>query len=176
MVFQDSILQQIGIYQFGLIEAKEIVFSNEVRRLCEQNVCGGYGTTWTCPPAVGTIEECKEKCLKYTKALVFSAKFSLEDSFDYEGMVHGQSEFKKVSDRLASLMEEKQLSDFLLLSNEGCMRCKECTYPHKPCRFPEKLFPSVESYGIMVNALAKSAKINYVNGQNTVTYFGLLLY
>ena len=29
MIFQDSILQQIGIYQFGLIEAKEIVFSNE---------------------------------------------------------------------------------------------------------------------------------------------------
>lgn len=175
MIFQDSILQQIGIYQYGLIETEDIVFSREVRSLCERNACGKHGTTWACPPAVGTIGECKERCLRYDKALVFSAKYNLQGSFDYEGMVLGHNEFKKVSDRLAALARKEQ-PDFLLLSNEGCMRCKECTYPHSPCRFPERLSPSVESYGIMVSSLAKSAKINYVNGQNTVTYFGLLLY
>lgn len=175
MILQNSLLKQIGIHEFGLIETKQIVFSNEVRSLCKGNVCGKYGTTWACPPGVGTMDECKEKCLKYNKALVFSAKYNLEDSFDYEGMVSGHNEFKKICDRLADLVKEKQ-SDFLLLGNEGCMKCSKCTYPDKPCRFPEGLFPSVEGYGIMVSALAKSADIKYSNGANTVTYFGLLLY
>lgn len=175
MIFESSSLQQTGIYQYGLIETKQIIFSKEVRSLCEGNVCRNYGTTWACPPAVGTIGECKEKCLKYDMALVFSAKYNLEDSFDYEGMIFGHNEFKKVCDKLADLVKDK-LSDFLLLSNEGCMRCSECTYPYNPCRFPEMLFPSVEGFGIMVNELAKSANIKYINGENTVTYFGLLLF
>lgn len=175
MIFENSILQQIGIYQYGLIETKQIIFSSEVRSLCEGNVCRKYGTTWACPPAVGTVSECKEKCLQYDMALVFNAKYDLEDSFDYEGMRFGHGEFKKVCDKLADLVKEK-LSDFLLLSNEGCIRCSECTYPYNPCRFPEILFPSVEGFGIMVNKLAESANIKYINGENTVTYFGLLLF
>jgi predicted metal-binding protein len=108
------------------------------------------------------MERVLERCLEYDMALVFNAKYNLEDSFDYEGMRFGHSEFKKVCDKLADLVKEK-LSDFLLLSNEGCMRCSECTYPYNSCRFPEMLFPSVEGFGIMVNMLAKSAKIKYIN-------------
>ena len=81
----------------------------------------------------------------------------------------------KVCDKLADLAREN-LTDFLLLSNEGCVRCSKCTYPDNPCRYPDKLFPSVEGYGIMVNILAESANMKYINGENTVTYFGLLLF
>jgi len=175
MIFQKSLLQEIGIFQYGLIHTKQIIFSDEVRSLCEGNVCRNYGTTWACPPAVGTIDECKDKILEYDMAMVFNAKYDLEDSFDYESMLFGHKEFKKVCDKLADLIKENTM-EFLLLSNEGCIRCSDCTYPHDPCRFPEKLFPSVEGYGIMVDALARSANINYINGENTVTYFGLLLY
>ena len=73
MVFEKSLLQNIGIYQYGIIETKQIVFSDEVRSLCQGNVCRNYSKTWACPPAVGTVVECREKCLQYDKALVFSA-------------------------------------------------------------------------------------------------------
>jgi len=175
MIFQGSLLHEIGISQYGLIDTKQIVFSDEVRRLCESNVCTKYGTTWACPPAVGTPDECKEKSLEYEKAFVFNAKYDLEDSFDYDGMLLGHKAFKKVCDLLANLAKEK-LTDYVLLSNEGCNRCRLCTYPNSSCRFPEKLFPSVEGFGIRVDALAKSANIKYINGNNTVTYFGLLLF
>lgn len=39
MIIKDSLLQETGIYQYGLIDTKEIIFSDEVRRLCEGNVC-----------------------------------------------------------------------------------------------------------------------------------------
>jgi hypothetical protein len=36
--------------------------------------------------------------------------------------------------------------------------------------------PSLEAYGINVSELAKAAGMNYINGQNTVTYFGAVLF
>ena len=108
-----------------------------------------------------------------TRLLVFSAKYDLEDSFDYEGMMYGHKEFKKVCDRLADLVKGK-LSDFLLLSNEGCIRCNKCTYPYEPCRFPDKLFPSVEGFGIMVSSL-HPYHFYYISNF-FITYFGLLLF
>ena len=68
------------------------------------------------------------------------------------------------------------LSDFLPLSNEGCGRCSECTYPDAPCRFPHLLHHSLEGYGFVVNKLATEAGVRYNNGANTVTYFGALIF
>jgi len=164
-----------GISQYGLISTAQIPFSPEVRKLCEGNVCRSYGTTWACPPAVGTVEECKNKCLSYQHALVFNQVFPLEDSFDFEGMRAGHAAFKDTCDKLYALVKA-QTGDFLLLSNESCNRCEKCTYPDTLCRFPEKLFPSIEGFGILVADLAASANINYINGANTVTYFGMLLF
>ena len=60
----------------------------------------------------------------------------------------------------------------LVLTSEGCRNCQTCTYPDAPCRFPDRMCPSVESYGIFVNEEAAEAGIHYINGANTVTYFG----
>ena len=163
---------ELGITAYGWIKTEQIVFSKEVRDICAGNRCRHYGKTWACPPAVGTFEECKEKCLSYSRALVFSATYPLEDSFDYEGMKHGHRAFKQVCDHLYEVLEKP----FLLLSNEGCIRCEKCTYPELPCRFPDKLFPSVEGYGILVYETAKNAGMAYRYGADSVTYFGLVCF
>ena len=175
MIFHPEKLKSLGISQSGLIAPAQIPFSPEVRKLCEGNVCRSYGTTWACPPAVGTVDECKNKCLSYQHALVFNQVFALEDSFDFEGMRDGHAAFKDTCDKLYDLVK-MQTDDFLLLSNESCKRCKQCTYPDSPCRFPETPFPSIEGFGILVAGLAEAANINYINGANTVTYFGMLLF
>ena len=165
-------LHQIGISSFGFIKTSQIVFSEEVRHICEDNRCRNYGKTWACPPAVGTFEECRRKCLSYSSAFVFASMYKLEDSFDFEGMMRGHRQFKAVCDGLY----EQLAHPFQLLSNEGCIRCKTCTYPADPCRFPDRLFPSLEGYGIMVNELANSTGIPYCSGSNSVSYFGLVCY
>lgn len=65
-----------------------------------------------------------------------------------------------------------QVEDFLLLANEGRDKCEKCTYPDAPCRFPDQTHGALEGYGIFVSELAKQAGIHYINGANTVTYFG----
>lgn len=168
-------LKKIGINEYGLISTAEIPFEQEIRKICEDNGCRLYGTTWACPPAVGTVEECRARCLQYQTAMVFNAVYPLEDSFDYEGMMQGHTAFKDLCDRFYELVKP-QLKEFLLLSNEGCKRCEICTYPSAPCRQPERLFPSLEGFGIHVAKLAGRANEKYVNGINSVTYFGMLLY
>ena len=168
-------LRGIGIHQHGIVRPAEIPFDESVRRICEGNVCRLYGKSWACPPAVGTVEQCRARCLAYAHAMVFSAVYPLDDPFDYEGMQAGHRAFKELCDRLY-VLAKPAVPAFLLLSNEGCLRCKPCTFPHAACRMPETLFPSLEGFGIQVSELAARAGIAYTNGPGTVTYFGMLLY
>lgn len=173
--FDPARLAAAGVTGWGVIRPCEIVFGQEIRDICAGNGCGGYGKTWACPPYHGTVEECRERCLAFERALVFQAVYPLEDSFDYEGMIEAGREFKAVC-RSVQALARASLTRFLILGNEGCGKCAKCTCPDSPCRFPEDLIPAVEGYGIYVNKLAESAGIKYINGANTVTYFGMLLY
>lgn len=170
-----KILETAGVYQWGIVDTGDIRFLQEVRGMCEVNTCRQYGKTWACPPAVGTVEECRERIRKYEKMAVFSVKYDLEDSFDYEGMKAGMAHFKEVCRKIDAEIRSK-LDKYMILSNEGCDLCRECTHPDEPCRFPEQAHGSLEGYGILVSGLAGQAGIRYINGKNTVTYFGGLAF
>ena len=134
---------QSGIWQADFISTQELLFYPEIREICKENTCRNYDTTWACPPAVGTIDVCKKRVMQYEKMLLFSIKYNLEDSYDIEGMQNALSSFKGSVD----IFDEKLktfLSDYLLLSNEGCKKCTKCTYPDFPCRFPAYLHHSIE--------------------------------
>ena len=77
---------QSGMWQANFINTKDLVFYPEIREICKGNSCRNYGATWACPPAIGTIDECKKRVMQYGKMLLFSIKYDLEDSFDIEGM------------------------------------------------------------------------------------------
>ena len=98
MLTKDAI-KKIGISQYGIISPREIDFEADIQKICEKN-CGLYGKSWACPPAVGTVLQCRERCLQFKQAMLFNAVYPLEDSFDYEGMMAGHKEFKKLCDRL----------------------------------------------------------------------------
>ncbi len=166
-------LKSCGLHEWGTIDTASVKYYPEVRAVCESDSCGGFGKTWACPPAVGTISECRARVEKFENMIVFSGVFALEDSFDFEGMGEAMHLFKRMVDDLTSCLEGE---DCLILSNEGCGRCKECTYPSEPCRFPHLLHHSLEGYGFVVSDLAELAGIRYNNGANTVTFFGAILY
>ena len=64
---------QSGMGQTGFISVKELVLYPEIRKICEENTCRNYGTTWACPPAVGTLEECRECLNRYYTMLLFTS-------------------------------------------------------------------------------------------------------
>jgi len=171
-----QMLTEAGAFQIGETAADKIHFSQEIRVLCENNACNRYGSSWSCPPATGTVEECAAKCGEFKNVLVFNKKYELEDSFDFEGMLAGHADFNALVRGFARRLKEVT-DDCLLLTAGGCDKCGgDCAYPNAPCRFPEELLHPVEGFGIYVNELCASAGINYINGANTVTYIGALLY
>ena len=168
-------LDRPDIFEYRVAPTAEIPFSPAVPEACRSNACGRYGKTWTCPPGVGEPEALERKIRSWPLAAVFTCKYGIEDSFDFEGMRAGQKEakrvFRDVTEKLRAAGER-----FLAFGNEGCDLCEACTYPDAPCRHPDRAAPSIEACGVNVMALAKRIGLGYNNGPNTVTYFCMILF
>ena len=167
----------LGAYQASVIEAKEIVLDRAFRDLCASNACGVYGRCWMCPPDVGDIETLMQEVGQYDHALVYQTVTELEDSYDFEGMIEAKKSTYPMAQALRKIFDDPKFSKVLHLGAGGCGVCEVCAKrSNEPCRFPEKAMPSLEAYGINVSELAKSAGMKYINGQDTVTYFGAVLF
>jgi predicted metal-binding protein len=155
-----------------------IPFDNEVRKLCEQNACGKFGKSWTCPPAIGSIEELRKGLARFDHFLVFYKVYTLEDSFDWEGMASSVKDFHaRVFKLRKDVKQKKPEFDFLVLGAGACQLCETCTYTqNKPCRLPDDAMFSVEAYGIDAMKMMQDNGLKYNNGPNTVTYVGGLIY
>ena len=163
------------VHESAWIDPATIPFSEEVRKMCEVNRCGKYGTCWTCPPAVGPWDALRDKYRAYKEAYVFTTCHALEDSFDIEGMQEAAEAHKRLDMLIAEHLSECK-GQYAHLGAGGCTICTKCTYPDAPCRFPEKTRQSMEACGIDVVTLSRQCGIKYINGADTVTYFSLLLF
>ena len=92
-----ELCKEAGVHEQAVIPVEKIKFSDEVRHLCEVNYCGSYGKTWACPPGVGSVEECREKCMAFTQVYIFTTWHPLEDSLDLDGMQEGPAPFPRKS-------------------------------------------------------------------------------
>jgi predicted metal-binding protein len=171
-LIQKQSFDQIEVFDVGLLS-----FQEDVRDMCRMNSCGRYGKTWNCPPHAGSLEELSGICRKYNSGILFNMVSKLDDSFDWEGMVRaGAAICDAVAKVNALIREDARLTDYRLFGSGACYNCEKCTYPDAPCRYPDKLFLPIEACGINVMELAKNAGLRYINGVNTVTFFGMLLY
>ena len=178
-LFSDLISEalRLGAYKANVIEAKEISCDRTFRDMCAANSCGMYGKCYMCPPDVGDIDELMSEVGKYDYALVYQTVSALEDSFDYEGMIEAKNKTYPLAQNLREIFDEEKIIKKLHLGAGGCGVCKSCAkQTGEPCRFPEKAMPSLEAFGINVSLLAKAAGMKYINGQDTVTYFGVVLF
>ena len=56
----------------------DLSVEERVRIVCQQE-CERYGSTWACPPAVGTLKECEERIRKFGQAVFFSSVAEVSD-------------------------------------------------------------------------------------------------
>ena len=169
-------IEELGASHAAYVETKDISFEQAFRAACEQNACGFYNRCWACPPDAGSIEDCMSRVKAFPHAVLFQTISELEDSYDIEGM----QEAAKRHNRLVQRVREAAVAEHpgcLALGAGTCGVCSRCSKrDDQPCRFPDKAILSLESCGIDVSALARLAGLKYINGANTVTYFGAVLY
>lgn len=162
------------VCEYAFIDPEDISFLDQVRYICETE-CPQYGKSWSCPPAVGTVKECMERCSQYTGGFVFTTIAEVNDIANMEETLATRMEHEEITRKIRDLFLE-QCTKVQVLSTESCAICEKCAYPDAPCRFPDKMFPCIESYGILVTDLAEKYGINFMNGANVVTWFSLVLY
>ena len=168
---------RLGAYKANVINACEIVLDRVFRDMCEKNACGMYGRCHTCPPDAGNIDSLMSEVRGYGSALVFQTVTELEDSFDFEGMIEAKKRTYPIAQKLRDVFRECGVERVLHLGAGGCGVCESCSRrTNEPCRYPERAMPSLEAYGVNVSRLADAAGMRYINGQDTVTYFGAVLF
>ncbi|MBQ2716210.1 MAG: DUF2284 domain-containing protein [Clostridia bacterium] len=167
----------LGAYKANVISVGDIELDRSFRAMCESNACGVYGKCYMCPPDVGNIDKLMAQVGNYKYALVYQTVSELEDSYDFEGMHEAKKRFVPLSQSLRKVFADAGIEKVLHLSTGGCGLCTICAKRiEAPCRYPDKAMPSLEAYGINVSRLAAAAGMKYINGQNTVTYFGAVLF
>ena len=165
-----------GADKAELIEASKLVSSNTFRAYCEDNVCGFYGRCWSCPPDVGEIAVLREKLKRYDRIMIYQVISPVKDYSDTEGLNAAGERFSDVSQKLQSFLKSAFCKPFLHLGG-SCRLCPECAkISNEPCRYPEKLIPSLSAYGVDVLKTCEGTSLEYVNGENTVTNFGMVLF
>ncbi len=167
---------QAGAAKAAVIGQDRIVLSAEFRAICEGNGCGNFGRCWKCPPDVGDIEPLMAEVRRYPYGLIYQTIGVIEDSFDIEGMTARALEHAQTSQRIGQAVAPLLPQGFLHLSCGGCRLCETCAKRvNQPCRHPEQALASLESYGVDVYQTVKDTELKYINGQNTVTFFGMVL-
>lgn len=161
--------EAVGFDHAGYADISKMKFLTEVRDMCAVNKCGNYDTSWSCPPACGTLEEIAERVKTYDYAMILQSTEEMEDDFDWEAIERatlrcGES-LRKLTDRL----KDKGVQ-VLPMGSGGCKKCDSCTYPDAPCRFPEELSPSMEACGLMVTNECQRAGLKYYYGPRTMTF------
>ena len=147
----------------------------ESRRICSNNKCGNYNTSWTCPPNTGDIDECISRLESYEHAML------VYDTFEVESMEleHLSCKVNDMQDRCRKVLRrarEAELDVFVMCTGP-CNNCKVCAFKNGiDCVCPELSIPSVSGYGLPIKDMVeeKGHEIRYT--ENSLELFGLILY
>lgn len=168
-------LSELPLYIYDFIDLGELEFSERIRWIC-QNECPKYGTTWACPPGVGTVEACRERCMGYQNCLLISSIAEVQDIADIEETLATRPAHEALTEQVADILREQEVQPYIL-STQACAICDRCAIlDNQPCRFPEKMHPCVESHGINVVPILEKLGLEFQFGSNVVTWISLLLF
>ena len=156
------------------LDPQTLIAREDVRAMCEEDRCGAYNKNWTCPPAIGNVEECQKKMRQYKSGILLQTVGHMTKTVDSRCYRETEQRHIKNFYALAEAIR-KVHPDALCLGAGGCRICKQCAYP-EPCRFPDKAVSSMEGYGLFVTQVCRDAGIAYHHGDRTVTYTACVLF
>lgn len=172
-----TIAEHAGATHIRVVDPAQLRVEEHVRLACAANACGKYGRCWTCPPAVGELATLGARMQRFATGVLVQNIYELEDSWDFEGMQAGAKAHNDMIRGIARQLQETYGDGKVLpLGCGGCGYCERCSHPEASCRFPEHALASIEGYGVDVKRLVEGCGLKYINGVNTVSYVGVVLY
>ena len=168
-------LLELPLYAYFYIDPKSLEFSERIRWICRHE-CPMYGKTWACPPGVGTVDQCREKCLGYQNCLVIGTITETEDIADIAKTLSTRPEHESITAQVEQFFLEQGIKPYIL-STEACAVCERCAIlDGQPCRKPDRMHPCVESHGINLIPTLEENGLPFQYGDNMVTWYSLILF
>jgi predicted metal-binding protein len=152
---------ELGAKEAKIISPSDVVTGLWVRWKCQFG-CGGYGSSWICPPRSPRPEETRRLLDEYKRAILI------------EG---GLTNTKKIAARMEREIFLAGFYKAFALGSGPCRLCPSCSLD-EGCRHPQEARPSMEACGIDVFATARKQgfTIDVVKSrQDPQHYFGLVL-
>ncbi len=166
--------KEMGFDTAVSLDPQILTAREDVRAMCEEDKCGAYNKNWTCPPAVGTTQQCQQKMRQYQRGILLQSIGQMRKAVDSK--CYRETEQRHIRNFYAFAQEiRKVYPDALCLGAGGCRVCKPCAYP-QPCRFPEKAVSSMEGYGLFVTQVCRDTGAAYHHGERTITYTACVLF
>ncbi len=168
-------LMELPLYVYFYIDPKSLEFSDRIRWIC-RNECPMYGKSWACPPGVGSVESCAEKCMKYENCLVVGTITELDDLSNMERALATRPEHEAITGQVRKMFRDQGIEPYIL-STEACAVCERCAIEDGlPCRMPGRMHPCVESHGINLIPTLEENGLEFQYGGNIVTWYSLLFF
>ena len=161
---------ELGFANAAVMDTKDLIFMPSFRPLCAENLCGKYGVNYACPPDCGTVEEMKQKVLRWRQALVMQTMWDIEDPLDNEQIKPAKTEHNRLTRRLI----EKAAEPGLMIGASGCSLCSPCAITEgAPCRFPGLRYSCMSAYCIFVKDMADRCVMDYECAPGITTFFSM---
>lgn len=170
----EEFITQFPIYQYAFIKPQDLTFDENMRLLCKKE-CSHYGNSWSCPPAVGKISQCKDHCFGYSDVLVFTSVTEVKDMLNIDETL----KIKKNHEKMTRIVEDFLRANGHLtytLTSDCCYACAKCSFPKEKCRHPEQMHPCIESHGIVVADMADTCCMDIYMGENLRLWFSVIFY
>ena len=168
-------LSELPLYTYFYADPKALEFSDRIRYIC-QTECPRYGQSWACPPGVGSVEDCKNRCLGYRECLVIGTITECSDIADIEETLSTRPDHEAITDQVAGLLRDMGVEPYIL-STDSCAICTKCTFPEgKACRHADRMHPCIESHGINIIPTLEENGLEFQYGGNIITWYSLLFY
>lgn len=163
-----------GFTSSGPLNMDALRFRPEVREMCSADKCRSYGRSWSCPPAVGSLERSAELAGRYHRGLIVQTTGQMRRDIDYHSILRTNEQHAR---NFASFVRQVRtlFPDCLPMGAGTCTVCRKCTYPDHPCRHPDKLIISMEAYGLVINDVCRESGLEYNYGPRTMTFTSCIL-
>ena len=168
-----ELAKAFGFQNAVLVNTKDIPFEPSFRKYCEDNLCGNYNASWSCPPACGTPEEMKAKVLAFPKALLLHTVWEL-DCHDGAAVKQAKNTHNRRTMELIAALPD---TNGFMIGSSVCGLCETCTMAEgKPCRLPGQMASCMSAYCIYVKKLTDTCGLEYDSGEGIVNFFGMYVF
>jgi len=166
--------KECGFTHYTELDISTLEFRQDIRDMCSADKCRSYNKSWSCPPACPSLDEMQELVKKFKTGIIVQTVGDLEDSMDWDGIMEAGVRHKENFGKMRENLSIKY-PNMLAMGAGECKICNECTYPHNPCRYPDKMETSMEAYGLFVSKVCKDNNISYNYGQEKFAFTSCFL-